>query len=82
MRMPLPYFLLQRLGRVRPPRRSAASLSSDPANMGTEFALEASLAGWSDSLLRAGRDGEAPAPAAHDEPPLRWLARPPQRGGG
>ena len=82
MRMPLPYFLLRRLGRVRPSRRAASS--SDPADMGTEFGLEASLVGWSNSFLD-GRDGApssaAAPPAVHDEPPLKWLGRPrPQRG--
>ena len=86
MRMPLPYFLLRRLGRMSgPPRRAASGPSTDPADMGTEFGLEASLVGWSNSFLD-GRDeapsGAAAPPAVHDEPPLKWLGRPrPQRGG-
>ena len=86
MRMRMPYFLLRRLGRMGgAPRRAAFGPSNDRADMGTEFALEASLVGWSNSFLDR-RDqapsGAAAAPAVHDEPPLKWLGQSrPQRGG-
>lgn len=73
MRVTLPFFLLRRLRRMRPPA-GAAALSSDPANMGTEFGLEASIGSWNDSFL--GRRGEtASASTAKDDEPLKWLSR-------
>jgi hypothetical protein len=71
MRVSLPYFLLRRIGRARPLRRVAGG-SCDPADMGTDFALEASLAGWSERT----RVACGAAPASHDESPLAWLGRP------
>ena len=81
MRVSLPFFLLRGLGRVRPLRQGASALSSDPANMGTEFGLEASIVGWSDSFL-GRRDDVGPASTANDEPPLKWLGRPRARRDG
>ena len=75
MRMALPSFLLRRLGRHGPrPGERRPNERPDPADMGTEFGLDASIVGWSNSLL--GRDADAPAAPAggvHDEPPLKWL---------
>jgi hypothetical protein len=87
MRVSLPYFLLRRIGRTRPLRRVAGG-SCDPADMGTDFALEASLAGWSERARAAsGETAAADAPpvtgiARHDESPLAWLGRPRARRQG
>ena len=67
MRVSLPIFLLRRLPRMRrAPRRG-----DDPADMGTEFGLDASIAGWSD----APAAGRAYRPSA-DDAPMHWLGGP------
>ena len=75
MRLALPSFVLRRLGHMRPrPGERRPNERPDPADMGTEFGLDASIVGWSDSLL--GRDADTPAAPAggvHAEPPLKWL---------
>ena len=67
MRVPLPIFLLRRLPRVRRSRVRA----NDPADMGTEFGLDASIAGWSDGPAA----GRAHGPSA-DDAPMHWLGGP------
>ena len=75
MRVPLPIFLLRRLPRMR---RSA--VRDDPADMGTEFALDASIAGWSDGP--AARSAvRAKGPSA-DDAPMQWLGGPAGRKPG
>lgn len=68
MRALLPTFLLRRLSRARRP-----APRDDPADMGTDFGLDASIAGWSDSVVRRRAD------AAADDAPLRWLGGPARR---
>ena len=76
MRLALPFHVLRHLGRLRsraPKERPPAA--PDPADMGTDFALDASIAGWSDSFLGRGAGSAAPAAGSglHDEPPMKWL---------
>ena len=73
MRVPLPSFILRRLPRARRPARR-----DDPADMGTEFGLDASIAGWENSLPAQGRT----ARIAADEAPMHWLGRPAGRKTG
>ena len=64
MRAFLPSFILRRLPRVsRPVRRD------DPADMGTEFGLDASIAGWEERLAVPGHAAQVVA----DEAPMHWL---------
>ena len=75
MRVPLPIFLLRRLPRMR---RSA--VRDDLADMGTEFGLDASIAGWSDSPAARGA-ARANGPSA-DDAPMHWLGGPAGRKPG
>lgn len=64
MRALLPSFILRRL-----PRASRPVVRDDPADMGTEFGLDASITGWEERLA-------ASDPSAHvvaDEAPMHWL---------
>ena len=75
MRVPLPIFLLRRLPRMR---RSA--VRDDPADMGTEFGLDASIAGWSNGPAARGA-ARANGPSA-DDAPMQWLGGPAGRKPG
>ena len=66
MRMSLSRPLLRRLGRTTPCRHVGAPALPDPADMGTEFGLEAMLA----PLPAADAPG-----TAGEEAPLAWLGR-------
>ena len=75
MRVPLPIFLLRRLPRMR---RSA--VRDDLADMGTEFGLDASIAGWSDGpAARNAARGNGPSA---DDAPMQWLGGPAGRKPG
>ena len=76
MRVPLPIFLLRRLPRMR---RSA--VRDDPADMGTEFGLDASIAGWGDGPAARSAAGRANGPSA-DDAPMQWLGGPAGRKPG
>ena len=75
MRVPLPIFLLRRLPRVR-----HSAVRDDPADMGTDFGLDASIAGWSDSPAARGAT-RADGPSA-DDAPMQWLSGPAGRKPG
>lgn len=66
MRTSLSRFL-RRPGRTSPSRPPGARLMPDPAELGVDFGLEATL---------AVRPAGAATSAAGDEPPLAWLGRP------
>lgn len=74
MRMSLPFFLRSRIGRLRSSRPGvdAGGGSADPADMGTDFGLEARLA-----ARPAGERGRAAE--SHGEAPLGWLGGPAAR---
>ena len=64
MRALLPSFILRRL-----PRASRPARRDDPADMGTEFGLDASIVGWEERQAESGH----PAHVAADEAPMQWL---------
>ena len=75
MRVPLPIFLLRRLPRMR-----RSTVRDDPADMGTEFGLDASSAGWSDRP--AARGAARANGASADDAPMQWLGGPAGRKPG
>ena len=75
MRVPLPIFLLRRLPRMR--RRA---VRDDPADMGTEFGLDASIAHWSEG--QAARSAARAGGSSPDTAPMQWLGGPAGRKPG
>ena len=72
MRAFLPSFILRRL-----PRAPRPVLRDDPADMGTEVGLDASIVGWEERRA-AGQSGQV----ASDEAPMHWLRQAAARKAG